>query len=59
MEEDSLQSPDKKFRWEEGVQELLNSQTGKPIDILPPNKLTKNLFPTLNEIIFTGKYAWG
>ena len=34
---DSLQSPDKNLKWEEGVQVFLDSQMEKPIDILPPN----------------------
>ena len=59
MEVDSLQSPDKKLRWEEGVQVLLYSQMRKPIDILPLNKLTTRPFSTRYKVISTGKYVWG
>ena len=43
MEEESLRSPDKKLRQKGGVQEFLDKHMGKPIDILPQNKLPTKL----------------
>ena len=43
MEENSLQSPNRKLRRKGGVQEFLNNHIGSPIDILPQNKLPTRL----------------
>ena len=43
MEEESLQSPDRKLRRKGKVQKFLDKHMGEPIDILPQNKLLTKL----------------